>query len=534
MDHLKNWKLTEKSPIIKSPSNMKLPLYRHQLAILHKCLQVEQQSKDIPFGVLADKPGSGKTAEIIALVSVEKQVLGKTKSLIVVPQNIHSQWITEFRKFAGDSISVKSFIEYEDITSLFYPKKVAEIMQYDVLITTLQYYDTVMSTLETAKINIRRIIFDEIDSMMYLIDKIEDKKQAQAKMIYQNLLAELEEISEMPEFREHKIQSQISRNSFEKDLALYKRLGGNASSYEDDHIVRSKIIWFISATFDNVIGKEGYQFRDRLITFPELQNVVCKCEDSFLNSSNVQLQDPIMNRIVCDSMVDIYYEYLSIDQLDFANSLSYQNIVGEYTKKRATCDADFGDILLDDYNQQLVDLKISLQNLQKNIHIEEVRMQANKIQKKIDFIYEIYNKFLAVKDNNKSKVVTNTKIVQMNNFLNNVKPEDKVLIFSDFSGAFKVIMNMMKKKNISYKELDGGNINDIDKILKTYKGGDTQVLLIDASTEGCGLNLENTTKLVFLHKTADILYSQIVGRAQRNGRTGRLEITVLLNNNEIV
>jgi hypothetical protein len=58
--------------------------------------------------------------------------------------------------------------------------------------------------------------------------------------------------------------------------------------------------------------------------------------------------------------------------------------------------------------------------------------------------------------------------------------------------------------------------------------------MIDSSNHGAGMNLENTDILIFLHRTDETLYDQVIGRAQRPGRVGQLKIINLYNNNEII
>ena len=110
--------LDETSSIVNSPPGLQLDLFRHQKAMLCKSLQIEKTIKNsqIPYAFMCDKAGSGKTAVIISLIMYDKILHGKTLNLIVVPQNIHSQWISEIERFAGDSLAVKSYINYSDIS----------------------------------------------------------------------------------------------------------------------------------------------------------------------------------------------------------------------------------------------------------------------------------------------------------------------------------------------------------------------------------------------------------------------------------
>ena len=43
-----------------------------------------------------------------------------------------------------------------------------------------------------------------------------------------------------------------------------------------------------------------------------------------------------------------------------------------------------------------------------------------------------------------------------------------------------------------------------------------------------GMNLENTTDVIFYHKTETVMYKQVIGRAQRPGRTSCLNVHNLL------
>jgi SNF2 family DNA or RNA helicase len=58
------------------------------------------------------------------------------------------------------------------------------------------------------------------------------------------------------------------------------------------------------------------------------------------------------------------------------------------------------------------------------------------------------------------------------------------------------------------------------------------VLLINSRFFGAGLNLQNSSDIIILHRQgADILH-QIIGRAQRIGRSDSLNIWKLYHNNE--
>ena len=57
-------------------------------------------------------------------------------------------------------------------------------------------------------------------------------------------------------------------------------------------------------------------------------------------------------------------------------------------------------------------------------------------------------------------------------------------------------------------------------------------LLINSLYFGSGLNLENTTDLIIIHKMKADIEMQVIGRAQRYGRVGNLRVWKLYYENE--
>jgi SNF2 family DNA or RNA helicase len=109
----------------------------------------------------------------------------------------------------------------------------------------------------------------------------------------------------------------------------------------------------------------------------------------------------------------------------------------------------------------------------------------------------------------------------------------KWLIVNDDVSALFTYQNHLQAANVTCELLDGGNSDQVTKTIENYKSGKTQVLLLNSASEGCGLNLENTTHIVFTHATKSHLVEQIVGRAQRYGRESKLTIIGLFNMMEL-
>jgi len=536
-----NWKITEKNKKVPQPDKIKIPLLDHQMSMLYKCLQIEKNNynSENAYGVIADKAGSGKTAVIISLIVADKILHNKTQNLIVVPQNIHQQWLEEFKKFTEEGfLNVKSFVSYADITEL-YSRSKEDYKKYDVMITVDLYYNLISEILNQTGINIKRIIFDEIDSVYDLLHRIEQKRK-----------------------------DLINTRKRNKEQGLQNTL---ISSYED---LGSKnyFTWFISASFNNCITSKGFIFNDTVIPLDKLHELMVQCEDNYLENSNFKLETPVEKKIECDDITDIFFNCLSIVQLEHFNSFSYRRIINKETKKKSdNAEEAMINIVeniyhsyiiskqnIEDYTKKNItieSLKQDLKRLHKDYTGEWLTQQINTIsfyEKEKQFNKKLLEEFYKCTSNTETNKISletmkkhiinyinnisinnNTKLKHLEKIFENFKNK-KMIIFSDSEGSFYEVSKLLDKFSIKYSDLKGGTSEAISKIITSYKNNEIDVLLIESSSEGCGMNLENTTDILFLHKTGEVLYNQMLGRALRPGRNSKLSVTTLINKNEIV
>lgn len=123
----------------------------------------------------------------------------------------------------------------------------------------------------------------------------------------------------------------------------------------------------------------------------------------------------------------------------------------------------------------------------------------------------------------------NTKILNLIKIIDN-NPNGKFLIFSNYT--FKKIINEFNINKISWKKLCG-RPDVIRKIIKNFTNGNIKVLMLNAKHYGSGLNLQMTTDIIMFHQMDENTNTQIIGRAQRVGRTNTLRIHRLLYNHEL-
>jgi len=113
------------------------------------------------------------------------------------------------------------------------------------------------------------------------------------------------------------------------------------------------------------------------------------------------------------------------------------------------------------------------------------------------------------------------------NLIKNKTDESRFLVFSEYSNSFNEIMYKLDTNNIKCSELKGCLASQQKTIGKFVKGC-VQVLLLDAGHFGAGLDLHMTTDVIIYHKFRnDDLRKQVIGRAQRLGRTKSLKVSYL-------
>ena len=90
------FELTKNSKKINPINDINIILKEHQLAIIHKCIEIEELNL-CNFGIMNDKPGTGKTYAILGFIHYTK----KKPNIIIVPQNIILQWCESINIFSN-------------------------------------------------------------------------------------------------------------------------------------------------------------------------------------------------------------------------------------------------------------------------------------------------------------------------------------------------------------------------------------------------------------------------------------------------
>ena len=136
----------------------------------------------------------------------------------------------------------------------------------------------------------------------------------------------------------------------------------------------------------------------------------------------------------------------------------------------------------------------------------------------------------------KSKVSNEPLLLSKTNtlfgILKHMTPESRYLIFSEYDSSFNRIAYKLNQKGICYEVLKG-RMESQQKSIQNFENGHTQILMLNANNFGAGLNLQMTTDIIIYHKFRNNeLRKQVIGRAQRPGRTSQLTVTYLTHEGE--
>ena len=127
-----------------------------------------------------------------------------------------------------------------------------------------------------------------------------------------------------------------------------------------------------------------------------------------------------------------------------------------------------------------------------------------------------------------SKLVVIEKILEYIS-ANNEKP--RIIIFSDHNKTFDNMITIFAKLELQYARLAGTPAH-ITKTINRYNAGEINVIMMQSTNYGSGLNLHHTDFVILYHRMSESMETQVIGRAHRQGREGNLKIIYLVDSNE--
>lgn len=241
-----------------------------------------------------------------------------------------------------------------------------------------------------------------------------------------------------------------------------------------------------------ITKKKYYESKKNLLIDKLKNNNMCPvCYESLDNQKRIYLSQCCTQKI-CSSCLENWINTYKNNNCIYCN----------------TNDKNLSDYLILEIDNNENDEKNENNQMIQNDKIENLHPEYNQYQYSKMHFLENY-------------------IIQLKN------KNEKILLFSDFSSIFNNIQIICKNNDIHYEDLEKGNMHDIEKAVMNYKYGNAKILLANSSLFSCGMNLENSTHIIFVHKIEDDILEQVLGRAQRLGRNCTLKVIQLEYENEV-
>ncbi len=498
------------TPRVDYTGSPKIRLWDHQKAMLHRVREIERlsikvkshvryaerymkkknvkEAGEVTMGIMNDPPGAGKTYVMLALIAMDTIPHVPGLNIVVTPKNLLGQW-----QEALGAFGVLPWVtaNYELINKLYvnpstFIKHRVVLMEETLVDPFALAMEAAIADAQNRQINvprINRIILDEVDNIS---------------------------------------------GSMTQPVAADK-------------------VWFVSASFkpDDKKSLEGLPW---VFDEARVREMICMTDPEFI-AATIQLEEPETVVIKCeDAVVALFADLVPSDVIiaihagntrPLMKAIDYSvvgvgaNSVGLYDLAKWWCD-DLSAKMLE-WGREIADAEGHMDETdpllceQLTNTIEILRNKIVGASEKKSLLSARLDGFCEPSRDGGDKMSRFE-----NEIVKNIGGGDKWLVFNDDSVGLIAAQGIFTKHGIISEMLDGGDANSVAKTLSKFKNDDIQVLLVNSSSEGCGLNLENATHVLFMHATKPDLVGQIVGRAQRFGRTGRLKIVCLLNHSETV
>ena len=124
------------------------------------------------------------------------------------------------------------------------------------------------------------------------------------------------------------------------------------------------------------------------------------------------------------------------------------------------------------------------------------------------------------------KIIESTQLpTKINKIIDLLKSNhnNKFIIFSAWDQTFDPIRTHLLKHNITFIEVKG-SVSERTNNVNSFKDGNTQVIFLNSRFNGAGINLQEATDIIVYHQMETSTLNQIIGRANRIGRTSSLNV----------
>ena len=589
--------LNEDNDKIIQPKSIKIELMNHQKTIIHKMLEIEKTGLiqipnylndnavlDTNMGILGDKVGSGKTLMIITLLTIKKEIedrfiiskgtqfcslkISQSKTLlkinlIIVPHKLVHNWSDAFAKYSPllkvYSISLNK--EIDKIVNIvkkietnwnnepvYYNKEEIskeKIEKHDVIIISetmykrfsklckdYRYYRVIIDEADTIKLT--NDALQEINNFTWLITGTPSGLRRKPFMykIFKDEMAGLDSLLVIKNDETYINQS--------IKLPPPKRLKIKCLSPREINIIKNLIPPSILQMINAGNSEQAIRALNcNIDTNDNILQVITKNIIDSIKNKKLELQIAQSSDIKFASPTQkIIYEQ-KIKQIE-SQIEKLNNKYDEIKKKIYELNDTTCPVCLDEFtNPILVSccnntfcfdcLAVSLGEL-KTSNCPYCRQKITKDKMHIFQSESITKIDKLIKEENKYEIKDKLDVL-IDLILK--KPDGSFMIFAGFAETFNKIEKKLKDLSLSYHILKGHN-STVKKHIDEFKEKKIKILMLNAEFFGAGMNLQIATDIVIYHRFNKEMEEQIIGRAQRFGRSMSepLNVYYLLHDNE--
>lgn len=510
------------------------------------------------FGILQDKVGSGKTLTMVSLLSRDKQrnnTVSTTHNypwILDMGSNHYFSYTTEeelnFTTIPINIIVVSSAIHNQwskelDRTNLRY-KKIVKTADYitmtkndfenlDVIVVTYNRYRELTHKFNiiyhTSNVGIKRLIFDELQIKGVLpIAKAEfywiisatlpnENSDFTDRSIENNAICRLLAGTKLKHVCIKNTEDELRQSYQQAEIEEYKYYCYNRDFNMYGNRISNEIQRMIAA--DDIAGaisalggtKDTARLIDIIIEKEEKEITHIKAQISYFN---------IINDENSKKKVQEHKEKLAFTEKALENLKE---------KIERDTEEDTCPLCFDEYKEQVLTYcckSVLCSSCVKRLY--QTTQKCPYCRKTIDM------KEMAISSKAETRVYkqqdTKTKLETAIEIIIN-KKEGKFILFSEFN-SFESIKEYLIKKGISVAEVKGTS-DSKQKAIRLFKEGKIQVIFLNSRNDGSGIDLPESTDIILYHKmSSSSIETQVLGRALRLGRTGKLTVHRILYREE--
>jgi hypothetical protein len=473
--------ITSSSPRVGKVPHARVQLKPHQLAMVKRCRDIEDAVyRDVgkvegggdskPYGVISTPVGSGKTYCAIAMCL--------------------------FDKFGGKGGMFDFFLKWLGLEG----PKVSGATMIVVPSHLYEQWDDAIRALAGDSLNVHR--FNKYSDIACIYDEV------QMKLIHESDVFLVSSL-----FYNAVASTLLSLNVFFRRV-VFDEVDSITSVMQ--YITPATMTWFVSASIDRVLKADGFNAGAYRVPVNAIQRHIVNCVPSFIEAG-FSLPPLNIERVPCkDVMVDgVLPSLLTSDKSRaalYACDTRTVSLIETGVADQHTSDVELAQALLEHWKRELV--KADAMD-DKDVQMTVKKRLAHKIATLSGALTDVSGEPQAF-----SKVRTVIDMCRSGKV--------KTIIFSEFDSVLHKLAQTFGAEGIKCADLEGGTAEKMAAAQAAYKfDPDINVIFVHSSMFCCGANLENTQRVILMHRMGEELEHQVIGRGQRPGRKEPLLLTHL-------